>query len=165
MKSIVATLFLALPLMAAAKDNPDASFFKNAAEAGIAEVEAGKLALEKGSSAAVKEFAAMMVKDHSAANDKLKAIATTKGVKLPDEPGLKHKAMKKVLEMKSGEAFDKSYIQGQIKDHKDTADLLKKELDDGKDAEARAFASETLPKVKMHLEKIQQIAASAGIKE
>jgi len=47
-------------------------------DAGIAEVVAGEDAQMKGSSAAVKEFAAMMVKDHTAANSKLSAIAAKK---------------------------------------------------------------------------------------
>jgi putative membrane protein len=164
MKKLAFALLFCLPLTALAKDaNPDESFFKDAAEAGLAEVDAGKLALSKGSSPAVKEFAAMMVKDHTAANEKLEALATTKGVKLPTEPGLKHKAMKKKMDMKSGDSFDKDYIAGQIKDHKDTADLLKKEIDSGKDADAKAFAGETLPTVEAHLKKIQDIASKAGV--
>jgi putative membrane protein len=165
MKHFVAAMLFSLPLAVLAKDaTTDESFYKGVAEAGIAEVEAGKLALSKGNSQDVKDFAAMMVKDHSTANDKLKAIATSKGVKLPTEPGLLHKAMKKKMDMKSGDSFDKDYIEGQIKDHKGTADLLKKEIDNGKDADAKAFASEILPKVQTHLEKIQQIAASHGVK-
>lgn len=164
MKKFIAALLITLPLAAFAADNPDESFYKAAAEAGIAEVEAGKLALEKGSSQAVKDFAAMMVKDHTAANTKLKSIAAAKGVKLPTEPGLKHKAMKKKMEMKSGSSFDKDYIEGQIKDHKDTVDLLRNEIDSGKDVDAKAFAAETLPTVEKHLEKIRQIAGEAGVK-
>jgi putative membrane protein len=164
MKKLIAALLFALPLAALAADNPDESFFKNAAEAGMAEVEAGHMAQSKGSSQAVKDFAAMMVKDHSAANAKLKAIAVTKGVKLPNEPGMMQKTMMKKTDMKSGESFDKDYIQGQIKAHEDTVELLQKEIDHGKDPEAKGFATETLPKVKAHLEKINAIAASAGVK-
>jgi putative membrane protein len=164
MKRIIAAVICSLPLMALSKDNPDESFFKNAAEAGIAEVEAGKMAESKGTSAAVKEFAAMMVKDHSAANAKLKKIAMSKGLELPTEPGMMDKAKAKKTDMKSGDSFDKDYIQGQIKAHKDTVDLLQKEIESGKDPEARAFATDTLPTVKMHLQKIEQIAAAAGVK-
>jgi putative membrane protein len=160
----VALLACSLPLLAQAEDNPDQAFYKNAAQAGIAEVEMGKMAQEKASSPAVKEFAAMMVKDHSAANSKLKAIAKAKGVELPTEPDVMQKAMAKKTDMKSGESFDKDYIQGQIKAHKDTIDLLNKEIERGKDAQAKAFAAETLPKVRMHLEHIEKIAATAGVK-
>lgn len=164
MKRIIAAVICSLPLMALSKDNPDESFFKNAAEAGISEVQAGKLAEAKGTSTAVKDFAAMMVKDHSAANAKLKKIAMSKGVELPTEPSMMQKAKAKKTDMKSGDSFDKDYIQGQIKAHQDTIDLLQKEIESGKDPEARAFASDTLPTVKMHLQKIEQIAAAAGVK-
>jgi putative membrane protein len=164
MKRIIAAVICSLPLMALSKDNPDESFFKNAAEAGISEVEAGKMAEGKGTSAAVKEFAAMMVKDHSAANAKLKKLAMSKGIELPTEPSMMEKAKAKKTDMKSGDSFDKDYLQGQIKAHEDAIDLLQKEIDSGKDPEARAFATDTLPTVKMHLQKVEQIAAAAGVK-
>jgi putative membrane protein len=126
MKKLLVLLLLSVPAVSLAADNPDESFFKDAAEAGMAEVAAGKMAQTQGSSQAVKDFGAMMVKDHSAANAKLKKIAATKGVKLPDGPSLMQKAMNKKTGMKSGDSFDKDYIEGQIKAHKDTVDLLQK---------------------------------------
>ena len=60
MKNILALLILAAPLVAAAADNPDASFYKNAAEGGISEVDAGNLAQQKGNSQAVKDFGSMI---------------------------------------------------------------------------------------------------------
>jgi putative membrane protein len=164
MRKWLLVLTVAIPVLAWAKDNPDESFFKKAAEAGMSEVDAGKMAQAKATSPAVKEFAAMMVKDHGAANAKLQKIATAKGVELPDGPSMMQKAKEKKTDLHSGESFDKDYIQGQIKAHEDTVELLQKEIDEGKDAEAKAFATETLPKVKMHLEKINKIAADAGVK-
>ena len=52
-------------------------------------------------------------------NEKLASIAQSKGVKLPMEPTLKHKAMKKKMAMRSGASFDKDYIAGRIKDRSD----------------------------------------------
>jgi putative membrane protein len=164
MKKLLLVLAVVVPVIAWSKDNPDESFFENAAQAGMAEVEAGKMAQSKATSPAVKEFAAMMVKDHSAANDKLMKIAMAKGVELPKGPSMMQKAKDKKTDMHSGESFDKDYIQGQIKAHEDTIELLQKEIDQGKDAEAKAFATETLPKVKMHLEKVNKLAADAGVK-
>ncbi len=163
MKSIAFALLCALPILAMAADNPDEDFFQKAAAAGMAEVEAGHMAQQKGSSQAVKDFGAMMVKDHTAANNKLKTIATAKSIKLPKSEGMMNKAKEKTEDLHSGEGFDKSYIKSQIKAHEDTVALLQKEIDSGKDPEAQAFAKETLPKVKKHLDKINQIAASAGV--
>ena len=164
MKPVLIALLGTLPLVAWAADNPDESFYKKAAEAGMAEVQAGQMAQEKGTNPAVKDFAAMMVKDHSEANKKLMKIASAKNIDLPKGPGLMNMAKEKKADMKSGESFDKDYIQQQVKAHEDTVELLQKEIDSGKDPEAQAFAKETLPKVKAHLAKINQIAASAGVK-
>jgi len=163
MKKFLALLLLSVPLAAAADAIPDASFYKHAAEAGISEVDAGALAQDKGSSQAVKDFGAMMVKDHTAANDKLKAIAAAKNISLPTSASIGQMATKAKLDVLSGDTFDKSYIKGQIKAHRETIALLKKEKMSGQDADARAFATEVLPTVQGHLKKIKAIAADSGI--
>jgi putative membrane protein len=105
----------------------------------------------------------MMVKDHSAANDKLKGIAATKNISLPTSASIGQMATKTKLEILSGDTFDKSYIKSQIKAHHDTIVLLKKEIASGQDADAKAFATTTLPVVQAHMKKIKSIAADAGI--
>jgi putative membrane protein len=158
MKKLLIIALALAPMVAVAKDNPDEDFYEKAAQAGIAEVQAGKDAQAQATSPAVKDFASMMVKEHTAANQKLMKIAASKGVKLPDEASLKQKAMKKKSDMKSGTDFDADYIASQVKAHEDTVELLQKEIDSGKDPEAKAFASETLPKVKMHLAHANKLA-------
>jgi putative membrane protein len=164
MKAALAMAFL-LAASAAVAGSPDTSFFKNAAEGGLSEVELGQLAQQKASNPAVKDFGAMMVKDHSAANDKLKALAASEQVSLPDSPSMMQQGSKTKLNMLSGDSFDKSYVKGMIADHKEDIKEFQKEVSEGKDPQAKAFASATLPTLQMHLQKIQSIAASAGIKE
>jgi putative membrane protein len=150
-----------VPVFAA--DNPDASFYKKAAEGGLAEVELGKLVQDKSPSQSVKEFGAMMIKDHSAANEKLKAIAEAKGIKLPTSPSVGQMATKTKLEVLSGKTFDKSYIKGMVADHKEDIKEFQKEASSGQDAEAKAYAAATLPTLKAHLKKIEAIAAAEGV--
>src|SRR5262245_42103812 len=78
-------------------DNPDHDFYQKAAEGGIAEVEAGKLAQLKGTSEEVRDFGAMMVEDHTKANNRLSKLADDKGVKLPEDTALMQKAAKSKL--------------------------------------------------------------------
>ena len=163
MKRILAMLVLAAPLMASAADDPDSSFYKKAAEAGIAEVEAGQLAQSKGTSPAVKDFASMMVTDHTAANDKLKALAATKSISLPTSASVGQMATKAKLDVLSGDTFDKSYIKSQLKAHHNAVYLFKKEIASGQDPDAKAFATATLPTLQAHLKKIKSIAADAGV--
>jgi putative membrane protein len=164
MKVSFLVLMLGLPALAIAASDPDASFYKSAAEGGIAEVEAGQLAQEKGNSQQVKDFGAMMVKDHSAANEKLKTLASSKNVTLPSSPSVGQMASKTKLKVLSGDTFDKSYVKGQIDAHRQTIALFRKEISSGQDADAKAFATATLPTVRAHLKAINAIAADMGIK-
>jgi len=162
-KRILLSVFL-LPALALGANSPDSSFYKHAAEAGMGEVELGKLAEAKAADTSVKDFAAMMVKDHTQANEELKKLAASKDIKLPGGPGTANDAKKLELKALSGEHFDKSYVSNQVKAHKDTIDLLNKEISSGQDADAKAFAQKILPTVQSHLSAIEKIADSKGIK-
>jgi putative membrane protein len=160
---VVMSVSLGLPVSVFAADNPDASFYKKAAEGGMAEVELGKLAQDKSSTQAVKEFGSMMIQDHSAANEKLKAIADGKNIKFPTSPSVGQMATKTKLEVLSGKNFDKSYIKGMVADHKEDIEEFQKEASTGQDADAKAYAAATLPTLKAHLKKIEAIAAAQGV--
>jgi putative membrane protein len=164
MKSLIISALILVPACSVyAADNPGAAFYEHAAHGGIAEVQMGDLARQKSSNMDVKQFGAMMVKDHSAANDKLKALAESKNITLPKGLNAADKAEKTKLELLSGETFDKSYIKGMIKDHQEDIAEFNKEASSGQDPDAVAFAKATLPTLKEHLAKIQSIAASAGV--
>ena len=129
----------------------------------MAEVELGKLAQDKSPTQSVKEFGSMMIKDHTTANEKLKAIAEAKSIKLPTSPSVGQMATKTKLEVLSGKTFDKSYIKGMVADHKEDIKEFQKEASTGQDADAKAYAAATLPTLKAHLKKIEAIAAAQGV--
>lgn len=164
MKTTSYALMALLPMAAwAAGSTPDAKFYKHAAEGGIAEVQLGQLAQEKSSDPKVKDFGSLMVTDHSAVNDKLKALAASKSIDLPSTPSVGEMAEKAKLEVLSGTTFDKSYIKGMVKDHKEDIAMFEKEAHEGKDPDAKAFAIATLPTLKMHLHKIESLASSDAV--
>jgi putative membrane protein len=146
-----------------APGSPDTSFYKSLAAGGMAEVRLGKLAQQKTTDPNVKEFAAMMVKDHSAANAQLRDLATSKGLTLPRGPGVAARAKKAELEVLSGHSFDSSYVSGQIKAHEETVALLQKEIASGSDADAKAFAQKILPTVQAHLQAADKLADGLGV--
>lgn len=161
MNKLLALLMFSLSTAAvAASSSVDKNFYKQAASGGMAEVEAGKLAQDKGTSEAVKRFGARMVQDHGAANEKLMGIASQKDVTLPKTLDPKHQAAQKRLQAKSGATFDSAYIQTQIADHKAMASLMERQIKSGKDAEAKAYATETLPVVKEHLQMLQNMKSN-----
>jgi putative membrane protein len=152
-----------LTMAANAAANPDASFYKKAAEGGLAEVQLGTMAQDKSPTASVKDFGGMMVSDHTAANDKLKSIAANKGIKLPTSPSVGQMATKAKLDVLTGTSFDKAYIKAMVADHEATIKLFQNEASSGQDSDAKAFATATLPTLQTHLTKIQALASAQGV--
>jgi putative membrane protein len=133
----------------------DQNFILAAAQGGMTEVKLGDLAAQNGTRADVKEFGQMMVKDHSAINADLKALASQKGVTLPDSLDTKHQGMVDKLAALSGSAFDEAYISAMVKGHKMDAKAFKAESVATTDADIKSFVDKSLPVVEMHLEHIK----------
>ena len=130
-------------------------FAVKAANGGMLEVELGRMAEEKAVNKDVKAFGAMMVKDHSKANDELKTIATTQNITLPSTLGEDEQKHVNELAKLSGADFDKKYVSMMVDDHKDDIDLFKKTADDEKTNPAvKDFATKTLPTLQKHMDHI-----------
>src|ERR1700682_2723744 len=99
---------------AASLSKDDQEFLTKAAQGGIAEVELGTTASQKGVSADVKAFGNQMVTDHSKANDELKQLAQQKGFAVPAEPNAEQKELAAKLARKSGKEFDKEYMEAMV---------------------------------------------------
>src|SRR5690606_30640297 len=110
----------------------------------------------------VKEFAKHMVEDHTKANEELRSLASSKGVELPDGPSLLQKGKSKLmLSTADGEDFDRRYMDSMgITAHEDTIELFEKAVKEAEDAEVKAFAQKTLPKLQEHLKMAQEIQQS-----
>lgn len=143
-------------LSATPVDKDVADFAVEAANGGMMEVELGKIAQEKAKSQRVKDFGAMMVKDHSAANDKLKGLAQAKNITLPGTIGNDQQKDIDDLNKKSGMAFDKAYMDMMLSDHKKDVKAFQK-AGDLKDMDIRNFAMETLPTLQKHLDSAMAI--------
>ena len=160
MKRTISALCMLLALCAFIKPNsaaPDTTFMEKAAQGNIAEINAANMALQKSTSDSVKAFAQMMIDDHTKALTDLKALASSKGVQLPDSTDELHKTAAKQLSMLQGAEFDKTYLQGQVRDHQATIALFQEEAGHGEDAQTKAFAAKTLPTLMMHLEHVTAI--------
>jgi len=137
----------------------DSHFAMTAASGGMTEVALGKMASEKASSQAVKDFGQKMVDDHTKANGELKTIATSKNMTLPTAPNAKDQATIDKMSALSGAAFDKAYIRDMVMDHKNDVALFTKEANSGSDSDLKGFASKTLPTLQDHQKMINDIAA------
>ncbi|WP_234736822.1 DUF4142 domain-containing protein [Tellurirhabdus bombi] len=138
-------------------DDDDSEFAITAASGGMMEVELGRMAQEKGQSQQVKDFGAMMVQDHSKANDELKALAAAKNITLPGTLSDKHQKHVDDLSKLSGAEFDKEYVKLMVNDHKEDIDEFEEAAKEDQDADLKAFAAKTLPTLKAHHAKIKAI--------
>ena len=138
----------------------DRKFIETAAEGGMAEVQLGQLAAQKGQSDQVKQFGQKMVDDHTKANDQLKQIASTKGVTLPTDLKSADKREMDRLSKLSGAEFDREYMKHMVSDHKKDVSDFQKEAKSGKDAEVKSFASQTVPVLQQHLQLAQSTDAA-----
>jgi putative membrane protein len=140
----------------------DSDFAKDAAEGGMIEVKLGQLAQEKGSNDAVKEFGKRMVDDHSAANDKLKGIASQESMRLPMELNKHDESTYDKLSKLSGADFDRAYARDMVKDHQNDVSAFEQEASNGRDPEIKTFASDTLPTLQDHLKMAREMMRTVG---
>lgn len=130
----------------------DREMFEDLVHASLAEIEAGRLALDKTQNPQVRSFAQQMLDEHSRALQQLQQLGQKKQFNVPTEADFQHKAIVTALRMLSGEAFDRQYIrQAGVRDHRRAVDLLRKMEQTARDPDMKAHAGQALPGVQRHL--------------
>ncbi|MDQ3131681.1 MAG: DUF4142 domain-containing protein [Acidobacteriota bacterium] len=142
----------------------DLAFMNDAAPGGMAEVELGKMAAKQAASNDVKQFGQKMVEDHSKAGDELKQLAAQKKVMLPTDVMPAHKQLMEKLSKLSGADFDSAYVTAMVEAHEKDVAAFENVSKTAADADVKAFATKTLPTLKMHLEMIKAMADKMGVK-
>lgn len=138
----------------------DKQFADAAAKGGMMEVMMGGLAAANANSAAVKALGAMMVKDHSKANDELKKWAAAVGYTLPAAMDADQQKKYDALKAKKGADFDRAYADLMVTDHKNDISGFKVQAAKGTEASLKSFASETLPTLEHHLKESEKTKAA-----
>jgi putative membrane protein len=141
-----------------APSTPD--FVQKAAMSDMYEIEAGKIAGQKGQSDAIKQFGQHMVEAHSQTTEELKGIVQQANIKVdsPTKLDEKHQRMIDDLNAAHTEDFDKTYAKQQVSAHEKAADLFSKYADKGDNDAVKAFAAKVLPVIKQHLEEAKKLA-------
>jgi putative membrane protein len=169
---------------------------------GAHELQMARLAEQHAASADVKQFAAMMIKDHSKAGDQLKEIAARQNIQGPTElEDGKHTELMDRLSKLNGAEFDRAFMNAMVDDHQHAVDALEARADehaatgtsgtvaDDKPGEGAAgsagtattapgasrnasdssfesqvnqWAANTLPTVRMHLDRAKQLHDQLG---
>ncbi|HJQ68907.1 MAG TPA: DUF4142 domain-containing protein [Blastocatellia bacterium] len=164
---------------AGALNASEKKFITDTAHNGMNEVEMAKLAVTKAASDEVKQYAQRLVDDHTKANDALMALASQKGVTISHDmaaapadttmkqtssadPAMKtkdaaamnkdHAALMSKLNGLSGNEFDKEFIRAAVKSHEKGVKSFEKQSTSATDADVKAFATNTLPTLREHLQ-------------
>ncbi|MGH8713752.1 MAG: DUF4142 domain-containing protein [Casimicrobiaceae bacterium] len=136
----------------------DRKFISTASEAGAAEIEMARVAMERASSSDVKDFASRMVSDHEKAGEDLDRIAARKGLAEGDKLSAKDQAELGRLRKLQGTGFDREYVKSQLAAHRAAVALFEKQSKSGNDGELKQFAASTLPTLQDHLQLVQQLS-------
>jgi putative membrane protein len=130
----------------------NATFAKKAACGNLAEVKMGECAKDRASSAKVKEFAALMVKDHTKAQEELKEACKASKTECPTTMTKEGKeACDKCEKLKAGADFDTAYIAMQIECHQKALTLYEAASKECECDKLKAYAAKSIPTIREHL--------------
>ncbi|MEL7589297.1 MAG: DUF4142 domain-containing protein [Prolixibacteraceae bacterium] len=134
------------------KQEADAQFLVNAAEISLEEIQLGKLAQQKGTTAQVKELGKLMEDVHTKSLIDLKALANSKTITIPMSPTDDAQNAYETLNEKSGIEFDKAYADMMVSEHKDAIDIFEKASTNSNDADIKNWATVSLANMRTHLD-------------
>lgn len=146
-----------------AQQMKDKMFIRKAAQGGLAEVELGKLAAEKGASDDVKAFGKKMVEDHTKLNQDIAQLADSIGARLPKKMDKDQQAEYDKLSSLSGEEFDKEYITYMVKDHHSDLREFRMEASSTGDADLKTALDDGAKVIREHMVIADKMARERGI--
>ncbi|RWP09359.1 DUF4142 domain-containing protein [Mesorhizobium sp.] len=141
------------------------TFSRTVPSANRFEIESSKLAEQKNVAADVKDFASLMIKDHTKAGEDFKAALEQSQITASvtaSGPALlpKDQAMLDQLKNLDGDEFQAKYILLQTEAHKQALALFSTYAQSGEDPALKEFAKKTLPTLRMHEERLKDLVAA-----
>ena len=131
--------------------------------ANTADIETGELAARQGASQEVREFGAMLARDHQtvrqAGRDLARKLGVTPTPPADDAGARKHAEVLASLRAKHGAEFDRAFLQHEVAFHKSVLDAVKSTLLPAIDnAELRALVVKVAPAFEAHMIAAQNLA-------
>jgi putative membrane protein len=139
------------------------SFATEAAAISRAEIELGRLAMERSRDEKVREYAQQMVRDHTAQTDQLKKLASQQQIALPQALDSKSQGIKQKLVALNGTEFDREYARTMHAGHEEAVTLFESASQAPQlSGELKEFAASNLAKLKQHRELAQSLHEKEG---
>jgi putative membrane protein len=151
----------ALVTSASAKLSPEDYNFVAQANLGAPfQIHSGRVAEKGATTAAIRDYAHLMVVTHIPVVDALNRILARKNIEAPANTLLHGAYDTMVASLKADRAgsLDRDYIQGQVDYQKGNEALFRNEILNGSDPDLKQFARATLPKIVDHLDRALKLA-------
>lgn len=131
----------------------DQKFVDFAAQTDMVEANLGQLADSAASSQQVKDYAQMLVTDHTNDFHQLDSVAHQANLTMPTAiDTANNKMMIAPFQKLKGTAFDKKYAREMVAGHTKAIDIYKKEATDAENPALKSYAEQALPTLQKHLD-------------
>ena len=138
-------------------NDAEKNFLKKAEEVDIRQRNLGRVMLEKSQNKDVKDYAQMLVDDHSKNLRDVVDLMNQKGMAQPkDLPEVKHEAVDKLNAM-SGPELDREFVKMMLDDHEKDVSEFRNEANTLQDKDVKDYATRTVPVLEKHLQKAQEL--------
>lgn len=138
----------------------DVDFMKHATYINRAQVTNGKLAIERGSTAAVRDFGQALQTRFGAAQGDMDALAVTMSVTIPGQTDATHQTATNTFLDMEGRTFDIGFIDYQMLELQRAIDLYLDEINKGTDQRVKEYAKKYLPYLQGFLQTASTIRQS-----
>src|SRR5262245_61056811 len=115
----------------------DRNFVNDQLSGGMAEVDLAKIAKDRAANADVKQYAQMMIDDHTKAADQLKRIAATYSIPVDAKIDDKETTLMDKLSKLKGSDFDKEYMSVMVADHESVVRDLRSRVNEDRTVSER----------------------------
>lgn len=139
-------------------------FISKASATDAFEVDAGRVASQRSKTAAVRDFANMMVTDHTTTTNDLRQILVKDKLPISKNPSPDPTQAKLLADLKGATkaGFDRAYVHTQVVVHEQALKLMKTYAEQGDNPDLKAAAAKTAPIVAHHLEMARKLEFTVG---
>ena len=147
--------------MASGVANPTtaAAFVPAATIANMYEIQAAQIAAQRGRASEVKDFARMIIQDHTQIGQQMQKTLASAGanVQPPADLDDRRKGMIENLKAAGDSDFDLAYLHQQLAAHIEALALMDRYASGGDNAALKALAAQTKPVIQKHLDEVKRI--------
>jgi len=139
----------------------DLKFVKEVNQINLEEIQAGKLAQQHSTNAAIKKFGEHLATDHAKMRDELTALAHKKSIDLPKDLDTETQEKVDRLAKLTGAEFDRAFSRAMISGHEKAIQKFEMENKNGRDSDVKTWAEKRIVTLREHLESARTTLTAA----